>query len=122
MNTWTSEDPEVFKKATRRLCEILDGNNDIREACKNRQSLAKEMLRLAGDFDEIPDDVEVFIMEDELKAGSNVVAMILPPKGELPDPDSFEAKRVWVCTWNHYIQLTSQKESGILRVTGEGAR
>ena len=105
MNTWPLEDDAAFKKVTWRLCEMLDADPNLRKACKENRVTAKETLRIAGDFDRIPDEVEVFIMEDDVKANSNVVTVILPEQSKVPDWDHFEAKKYWACTWNLYPQL-----------------
>jgi hypothetical protein len=108
MNTWPIKDDATFKKVTFKLCGMLDGDATAlsrREDCKNDRQKAKDALKEAGDFDQIPAEVEVFIMENDIKANSKVVTVILPPKGEIPDSGHFEAKKYWVCTWHLYPQI-----------------
>jgi hypothetical protein len=103
-NHWNSTDPEVFKRATWNLCQTLDKDDIKRTSCKGDKDTAKSELKTAGNFDKIPDDVEVFVMENQVKAGANVVVIKLMAKGSLPTKyEDFEAKTVWTCTWNHYI-------------------
>jgi hypothetical protein len=105
-NSWNSTDPEVFKRATWNLCQTLDQDDNKRKNCKEKKDIAKTELTAAGNFDKIPDDVEVFVMENQAKAGANVVVLKLKAKGSLPSNyKDFEAKTVWICTWNHYISI-----------------
>lgn len=114
MNTWPIKDDATFKKVTFDLYKMLDGDPTIpegraalarREECKNDRQKAKDALKEAGHFDQIPAEVEVFIMEDDIAANSNVVTIILPNKGKKMDEDHFEAKKYWTCSWHLYPQL-----------------
>ena len=99
-----SEDPEVRKTATRKFCEMLDADPALRQKCKADPATAKETLKQAGDFTNIPPEVIVYVMEDQLSSSDKIVAMVLPPQGAVPDADHFELKSVWRCTWNVYLQ------------------
>lgn len=104
MSEWNSEDPAVRETATRKFCEMLDADPELRQKCKADPAMAKETLKKAGNFTDIPPDVIVYVMEDQLSSSDKIVAMVLPPQGAVPDAPHFEAKSVWRCTWQHYLQ------------------
>lgn len=90
--------------ATRRFCEMLDKNPTLRQECLTNPVKARETLEKAGDFEDMPADVKVFVFENEVQSSDEVVTLVLPKKGELPPLDIFDAKSVWLCTWSHYLQ------------------
>lgn len=105
MNTWPIKDEATFKDVAFKLCNLLDGSAAAlarREECKTDRQKAKQALKEAGQFDHIPKEVEVFIMENHVEDARNVVAVILPKQGEIPDQAHFEAKKYWLCTWHLY--------------------
>ncbi len=102
MNSWNDENPKVRQDATRRFCEMLDSDSALREACKNDPEKARATLQKAGDFDDMPADLEVRVFEDQRASSDQLVTMILPPVGELPSPEIFDARSVWRCTWISY--------------------
>lgn len=102
MNKWN--DIDARRVATRKLCELLDKNNNLRERCKTNQEVARETLRAAGDFEDMPGDVEVRIMEDARGVGDKLVAFILPEQDNLPPLDRFDPATVWRCTYQPYSQ------------------
>jgi hypothetical protein len=52
----------------------------------------------------MPPDLQVHVFENEVESSDQMVTLVLPKKGELPPADIFDAKEVWFCTWNHYLQ------------------
>ncbi|MEO8648365.1 MAG: hypothetical protein ABI539_04285 [Acidobacteriota bacterium] len=110
MRTWPMVSDGVFKEVTWKLCEMLENDHDLREACKDNRQTAKDTLKAAGKFDRIPDDVEVFIMENNVAENSKVVTIILPKEGKLGDEEDFEAKAVWNCSWHLYPQLPADPQ------------
>ncbi len=101
MNKWESA---ARTAATRKFCELLDQDAALRQQCKDDKSKAWETLRAAGDFEDMPADVEVHVFENEVKSSDKVVTMVLPEKGQLPPVDVFDAKGVWLCSWTRYLQ------------------
>ena len=101
MSKWQSE---ARTAATRKFCEMLDQDAALRQECKTDKSKAWETLRAAGDFEDMPTDVEVRVFESEVGSSDKLVTMVLPPEGQLPPADVFDAKGVWLCTWSHYLQ------------------
>ena len=83
---------------------MLDRDPELRKACKADRKKAWETLKQAGDFEDMPNDVEIHVFENEVGSSDKMVTMILPKEGELPPADIFDAKGVWVCTWAHYLQ------------------
>jgi hypothetical protein len=103
MGEW-SNDPDIRQTATRIFCEMLDADPALREKCKADPAAAKETLKKAGNFTDIPADVIVYVMEDKLSSSDKIVAMVLPEQGKVPDAEHFELKSVWRCTWSVYLQ------------------
>ena len=103
MSEW-SDDPDVRQTATRKFCEMLDANPALRQKCKADPATAKETLKQAGSFTNIPPEIIVYVMEDQLASSDKIVTMVLPAQGAVPDADHFELKSVWRCSWTRYLQ------------------
>jgi len=101
MNKW---DSRARIAATRTFCEMLEQDKDLRKACKEDPQKARDTLKVAGDFEDIPADVEIHVFENEVTFSDKIVTMVLPKQGELPPPEAFDAKGVWLCSWNRYLQ------------------
>ena len=104
MSEWNNEDPTGREVATRKFCEMLDADPALREKCKADPAVAKETLKKAGGFTDMPQDVVVHVVEDQLSSSDKIVTMVLPPQGAVPDAEHFELKSVWRCTWTRYLQ------------------
>jgi hypothetical protein len=105
MNNWPIKDEDTFKEVAFNLCSLLDGSAAAlarRKECKADRQKAKDALKEAGQFDHIPNEVEVFIMENHVEDARNVITVILPKQGEIPDQARFEAKKYWQCSWHLY--------------------
>ena len=90
--------------ATRKFCEMLENDEALREQCLSDPGKARDTLQKAGDFEDMPSDLQVHVFENEVESSDQMVTLALPKKGELPPADIFDAKEVWLCTWNHYLQ------------------
>jgi hypothetical protein len=104
MNTWPMTDKATFKKVTYDLCVKLNDEPATREACKNDRKTAKDTLTNVGHFDQIPEEVQVFIQEPDVQSNTKVVAVKLPEQGKVPDFAQFDPRAYWVCTWSLYDQ------------------
>jgi hypothetical protein len=107
MSKWKSNDsPAERKAAAYDFCTKLDGDANLREACKKDQNVAWNTLRDAGEFVDMPHAVEVCVLEDDsITANNKIVTMVLPVRGHLKPFDTFQAAEVWRCTWAHYTAL-----------------
>jgi len=101
MNKWASD---ARIAATRKFCEKLDLDADLREACKTQPETAWRTLNEAGDFEDMPADVRVYVFENKPDSSDKVVTLVLPAKGELGPADTFDASGVWYCSWPHYLE------------------
>ncbi len=114
MNDWNANDDaanKAKKLATYKLCERLDKDADpkgIRDACRNDPKAARDALRQAGDFINMPADLPVYVCEENAQDRGKVVAIVLPAKGQMPTFDAFDFKKTWICTWTPYAQILQQ--------------
>lgn len=102
MKKWN--DVDARRAATRKLCEWLDKDSNLRKQCMTDQQVARETLRKAGDFEDMPAEIEVRIMEDKRGETDKLVTFVLPEKDNLPPIDQFDPDSVWRCTWIPYLQ------------------
>jgi hypothetical protein len=108
MNSWPMTDKATFKQVTYDLCKKLDREPDTREACKNDRQIAKDTLKAVGNFDNIPEDVQVFFQEPDVKSNTKVAAVKLPEQGKVPDFKNFDPRAFWICTWSLYDQFSEE--------------
>lgn len=109
MSDWN--DPNARYLAAYKLCDRLDKDADpkgIRDTCRTDPKAARDALRLAGDFSNMPADLPVYICEGNAEDMGKVVAIVLPPKGQMPSPPAFDIKKTWVCTWTPYFQMLEE--------------
>jgi hypothetical protein len=97
-------DIEARQRATRRFCELLDADDELRERCKSDSGAARDALQKAGDFTEMPADLEVRVFERERGERDQLVTMVLPARGKVPPEHTFDAREVWQCTYLPYKQ------------------
>jgi hypothetical protein len=97
-------DISARRQATRRFCEMLDSDEKLRDNCKNDPAAARDALQKAGDFRDMPTDVEVRVFERDRGSSDKLVTMVLPPRGEVPPEQTFDAREFWQCTYLPYAQ------------------
>ncbi len=85
--------------ATWKLINKLDEDPALRRACRASPAKARATLKKIGAFTNMPAKVEVRIMEDSAADRDALVTIVLPPAGELPARDGFEAEEYWKCSW-----------------------
>jgi len=102
MSEWNDENARA--DATRQFCEMLDADSALREACKRDKKTAWQTLKEAGNFTDMPTDIEVYVFENEVESSDKMVTLVLPKQGDVPSGDSFNPKSVWLCTWSRYLQ------------------
>jgi hypothetical protein len=105
---WNTADPEVKQKAVYDLLTELDKDVDgIRDKCKGNTRTARDRLQAAGNFKNMPENLPIYVCEDNEQDRSKVMAIILPAKGELPGWDDFDIKATCPCTWTPYRSFMS---------------
>ena len=101
MSEWN--DGNARTAATRQFCEMLNADPALREACQQDKKIAWNTLKEAGNFTDMPTDIEVYVFENEVKSSDKVVTLVLPKQSEQLT-GAFDAKSVWRCSWSHYMQ------------------
>jgi len=104
---WNTADPEVKKRAVYDFCAELDKDDNARENCRNFTRTARDKLNEVGNFKNMP-DLPIYVCEKDEKDRRKVMAIILPPKGQLPSYDDFDIKTTCPCTWTPYVELMSK--------------
>jgi hypothetical protein len=106
---WNTADPEVKKKAVYDFCTRLDKDVDgIRDSCRDKPRTARDTLQEAGNFKNMPEDLPIYVCEDNAQDRGKVMAIILPKKGELPKWEDFDIKSTCPCTWTPYVEFLSE--------------
>jgi len=104
-------DEERRADAAYNFCKALDEDSDLRSRCLDKDLPdARDTFKEEGQYGNMPEDVIVraFEIEDEDR-GDRLITIKLPPVGKLPPKDQFIAKKYWVCTYNHWDTLKSNK-------------
>ena len=102
MSKWTSV--KARTAATWKFCEMLDADVALRKACQKDKKKARDTLKRAGNFTDMPANIEVYVFENQVKSSDKVVTLVLPKRGELPPSPAFDPKSVWLCSWSHYVE------------------
>lgn len=77
----------------------LDQDKKLRKRCLDSPQVAKTTFKKVGQFTNMPDDVEVRVLEDKKSYRDKIVIMALPPFGKLPPRQRFRVDDVWICCW-----------------------
>lgn len=101
MSKWTNINARTA--ATRKFCEMLDADVALRKACQKDRKKARDTLKRAGKFTDMPTDIEVYVFENQVKSSDKVVTLVLPKRGQLPSQRAFDPKDVWLCSWARYL-------------------
>jgi hypothetical protein len=110
MSDWNDETPGVKEAAAFKFCQRLEEDLDgIRERCKRDMKTARDTLREAGNFTNMPADLPVYVFEDDPTEMGKVVAIVLPKKGEMPNFDHFDIDMTWPCTWTPYALILNAR-------------
>lgn len=107
MSKWKDPNPAVRDNATYEFCKKLDEDPGLRSDCldKTKPLAAWTALRDAGNFEDMPPNAEVRVFEEPVDSNDVLVTMVIPAQNQVPPPGAFEAKKVWRCTWAHYLEL-----------------
>lgn len=110
MPDWNDDDPAAKEAAAFKFCQILDRDeNGIRRRCKESRKTARDTLMAAGEFTNMPEDLPVYVFEDDRRAKEALVAIVLPKKGEMPDYEHFDIDTTWPCTWTPYASILNAR-------------
>ncbi len=104
MNKWHDQDPAIRRAATYKFCKMLEEDPALRKACQEDKDKAWDTLRQAGEFEDMPHHVSVYVFEDAINSNDQVVTLVLPEPGDLGSEEQFDPGRVWRCTWNRYLE------------------
>jgi hypothetical protein len=107
MNDWYSNDPEIRKAATYKFWQKM-ADPELLKACTEDsaegRAIARKTLEAAGDYESIPDDVEVRVFENDRATSDKLVTILLPEKDKTVDPETFDQDNIWRCSWNLWAQ------------------
>jgi hypothetical protein len=102
MSSW--KDEQARTDGTWNFSQMLDTDPNLRDACKKDRALARETLRKAGNFDDLPDNLDLYVSEDNIDSGDQVATLVLYGVDHLPPREKFVLGTVWRCSWSHYLQ------------------
>ncbi len=104
MSDWN--DPKARARASFAFCQRLQVDPELRRACTDdsdvskASGIARRVLREAGEFENMPDDVEVRVVENDRAKADKIVTIVLPAPEETVDPLTTNSKDIWRCSWS----------------------
>jgi hypothetical protein len=115
-NDWFGDGPPAItarRNATYQFWQKMQSEGALRDQCtaktttpKEASDIARGVLQTEGNFEKIPDDVEVRVFEFERTTADKIVTIVLPAKTDPPlDPQTFKDEQIWRCSWNLWLKL-----------------
>ena len=101
---------QVRHDTTYNFWKMMQDNATLRKTCTDTthpaeaREAARKALEAAGNFEQIPKDVEVRVFEFDRPTADKLVSIRLPSKSDPDlDPITFKEEEIWRCSWNLWV-------------------